>query len=172
MHMWTPWSKLLRMLPLEKKNDTQSNESLPSERSDTDSLAEKNDSAIPVPEKKRRSKLRLVLRPLSEEERCCSECFSMPQCLGTLGSTTSVPSVSSTQCCPVCNPDVAPRDLFCAADDRCSCDCCFNTSLSGQDRLHQRAIQADQDVYSGISEALDCVLSDGRKGNCLKTHQP
>ena len=154
---------------LEKKNDTQSNESLPEERADTDSSAAKNDSVIPAPEKKRRSKLRLVLRPLSEEERCCSECFSTPQCLGTLGSITNVPSASSTQCCPVRNPEIASRDLFCAANDQCSCDCCFNTSLSGQDR---RAIQADQDVYSGISEALDCVLSDGREGNCLKTHQP
>ena len=153
---------------VEKKNDTQFGESLRSERTDTDSVAAKKDSVSPVPEKKKRSKLRLVLRPLSEEESCCSECFSTPQCLG--GS-----SAASSQCCPVHDHDTTPRDLFCTADNRCSCDCCSNMSLNtgiGQDHLHQRALQADQDIYTGINEALDCVLSDGRKGKCLKTHQP
>ena len=108
---------------VEKKNDTQFGESLRSERTDTDSVAAKKDSVSPVPEKKGRSKLRLVLRPLSEEESCCSECFSTPQCLGAT-------SAASTHCCPVHNPDTTPRDLFCAADNWCSCDCCSNMSLN------------------------------------------
>ena len=153
----------------------QSNESSPL----PDNLAAKNDNAGPSPEKRRRSKLRLVLRPLSVEEKCCSEHFTLPECHGISCSNPDTISdnvvQSSNQHGPVCDTDIPSQDSSCVASNACRQNYYSNTSLSNQmcqPHLHEHVVQSHQVVFSGISEALDCVLSDGQKGNCVKGHQP
>ena len=149
----------------------QSNESSPL----PGNFTTKNDSVSPAPEKRRRSKLRLVLRPLSVEEKCCSEHFTLPECLGVSCSNSDIVSdstiQSSNQHCHICDNDIPSQDGSCVTNNACRCSYFSNTSLSNQmcqPHLHEHVVQSHQDVFSGISEALDCVLSDG---NCVKSHQ-
>ena len=149
----------------------QSNESSPL----PGNLVTKNDTASPAPEKRRRSNLRLVLRPLSVEEKCCSEHLTLPECLGVSCSNPDAVSdstlQSSNQHCHICDTDIPSQDSSCVTNNACRCNYFSNMSLSNQmcqPHLHEHVVQSHQDVFSGISEALDCVLSDG---NCMKSHQ-